>query len=112
MAELRWQNLCDSISFLLTFLPQETSTSLPGGVFLFSAAITLIPLSLSIYILASLKGRKLTDVTIKEKQDDDDQGSILRNSITAENLFVQIWILKYLTILHPKTADIHLSDYN
>ena len=44
---------------------------MPGSVFLFSAAITLIPLSLSIYILISLKGKRLSEVAVIEMRSDE-----------------------------------------
>ena len=44
---------------------------MPGSVFLFSAAMTLIPLSLSLFILISLKGRRLSEVAVVETRPDE-----------------------------------------
>jgi hypothetical protein len=48
-----------------------TSDTFPGTVFLFSAVITLIPLSLSAFVFFSLRGKRLSDVTVADKDQKD-----------------------------------------
>ena len=44
---------------------QETNeSSLPGAVFLLSGAISLVSLTLSCYVMFSLKGKRMSEVTV------------------------------------------------
>ena len=52
---------------------QATSVDFPGTVFLLSASITVIPLALSTYVFFSLKGKRLSEVTVSEEIEEDDE---------------------------------------
>jgi hypothetical protein len=45
----------------------------PGTVFLLSASITLIPLTLATYVFFSLKGKRLSEVTEIEEIEENDE---------------------------------------
>ncbi len=51
------------LSQAYTSLWAATDRSMPGAVFLMSAGISLIPLTLSAYVLQSLRGNKFADIT-------------------------------------------------
>ena len=58
--------------FSSDFYFQETNESeFPGSVFLLSAGISAISLALSFYIMISLKGKRMSEVTITPIEEDD-----------------------------------------
>ena len=70
--------------FSSDFYFQETNESeFPGSVFLLSAGISAISLALSFYIMISLKGKRMSEVTITPVEEKDDKDIELKSTDTG-----------------------------